>query len=59
MFTDGYTTKELNFRWNNVAGQSAVEINDKIELPEHIIASTNMLNCTKTYNTTGERETSL
>ena len=53
IFTDGHTTAELTFRWNE-ANSQPVEINNNIELPEHIIGQPDIKNCTKTYNTTGK-----
>ncbi|XP_067947398.1 glycine receptor subunit alphaZ1-like [Watersipora subatra] len=48
----GHLTEELKFYWNNRSAQ-AVEINEKIQLPEHIIGKTMLRDCTESYNTTG------
>ncbi|XP_067943197.1 glycine receptor subunit alphaZ1-like [Watersipora subatra] len=49
----GHSTEELKFYWNERNGGQAVEINDQIELPEHVIGSPVLDDCTEVYNTTG------
>ncbi|XP_067946177.1 glycine receptor subunit alpha-2-like [Watersipora subatra] len=48
----GHMLKELRLHWNEDTGQP-VEINEQIQLPEHVIKEAITLDCSKTYNTTG------
>ena len=47
---DGHHEEELTFIWNEDA---PVEINEDIELPEHVIGESGMYSCVEAYNTTG------
>ena len=49
---DAYTTEDLVFYWRTDV--KAVEVNEKIELPEYIVTNVTNEICSQNINSTGE-----
>ncbi|KAI8488243.1 Glycine receptor subunit alpha-3 [Branchiostoma belcheri] len=47
----GYTTRDLQFKWNDEEGSDPVQTSDDVELPQFEIEKTETASCLKVYST--------